>query len=177
MPPGSTKLRPSETIYSSAQRSNGASRQLGSSSRPTVYPTLLYDVTLSKPVVRRGFRPVSREITSRRFRTCEASTSPRPRLSDISGAVLRCRPDDLIACELHKIPSEPARDTASERVVTASFRKMRLTCDFTVSGEILRVRAMRLLGKPWLIFTRISRSRAVRVSLTRLLRSVERQSA
>ena len=30
---------------------------------------------------------------------------------------------------------------------------------------------MRLLGKPWLIFTRISRSRAVRVSLTRLLRS------
>lgn len=33
------------------------------------------------------------------------------------------------------------------RVLTASFEKMRLTCDFTVSGEISRVRGIRLLEK------------------------------
>ena len=33
-------------------------------------------------------------------------------------------------------------------LLTASFEKMRLTCDVTVSGEISRVRAMRLLAKP-----------------------------
>jgi hypothetical protein len=32
--------------------------------------------------------------------------------------------------------NNPARDTASARVLTPSFKKMRLTCDFTVSGEI-----------------------------------------
>jgi hypothetical protein len=66
-------------------------------------------------------------------------------------------------------PRDPARDTASVRVLTASFEKMRLTYDFTVSGEISRVRAMRLLAKPWLIIASTSRSRAVSVSLTRLL--------
>src|SRR6185369_7095463 len=66
-------------------------------------------------------------------------------------------------------PRDPARDTASVRVLTASFEKMRLTCDFTVSGEISRVRAMRLLVKPWLIIARTLRSRAVSLSLTRLL--------
>ena len=43
----------------------------------------------------------------------------------------------------HKDPSTAARMTASVRVLTASLRKIRLTCDFTVSGEISRVRAMR----------------------------------
>src|SRR5689334_2971665 len=42
-------------------------------------------------------------------------------------------------------PSDTARDTASLRAVTSSFEKMCLTCDLTVSGEISRVRAMRLL--------------------------------
>src|SRR3954468_13525231 len=65
----------------------------------------------------------------------------------------------------HNIQSDPARETASVRVPTASFEKIRLTCDFTVSGEISRVRAMRLLEKPWLIIPRISRSRAVSRSL------------
>jgi hypothetical protein len=50
--------------------------------------------------------------------------------------------------EHHNSPSDPARDTASVRVLTASFIKIRLTCDFTVSGEIFRVRALRLLEKP-----------------------------
>jgi hypothetical protein len=52
------------------------------------------------------------------------------------------------ARERHINPRDPARDTASARVLTASFEKMRLTCDFTVSGEISKVRAMRLLAKP-----------------------------
>ena len=38
--------------------------------------------------------------------------------------------------------SEMARDTASVRVLTESFMKIRLTWDFTVSGEIFKVRAM-----------------------------------
>jgi hypothetical protein len=37
------------------------------------------------------------------------------------------------------------------RELAASFEKIRLICDFTVSGEIWRVRAIRLLEKPWLI--------------------------
>src|ERR1700760_5021481 len=74
------------------------------------------------------------------------------------------------APERHINPRDPARDTASVRVLAASFEKMRLTCDFTVSGEISRVRAMRLFAKPWLINARTSRSRAVRVSLTWLPR-------
>jgi hypothetical protein len=50
------------------------------------------------------------------------------------------------------------------RVLTASFKKILLTCDFTVSSEISRVRAMRLLAKPWLMIVRTSRSRAVSVT-------------
>jgi hypothetical protein len=52
------------------------------------------------------------------------------------------------APERHSSPRDPARDTASVRVLTASFEKIRLACDFTVSGEISRVRAIRLLVKP-----------------------------
>src|ERR1700751_5241372 len=78
-------------------------------------------------------------------------------------------PGEAAGPERHSNPRDPARDTASMRVLTASFEKMRLTCDFTVSGEISRVRAMRLLAKPWLIIARTSRSRAVSVSLTRRL--------
>lgn len=44
--------------------------------------------------------------------------------------------------------SDIARDTASVRVLTESFEKIRLTWDFTVSGEILRVRAMCLFEWP-----------------------------
>src|SRR4029077_21161820 len=66
-------------------------------------------------------------------------------------------------------PSDPARDTASARVLAVSFKKMCLTCDFTVSGEISRARAMRLLQRPWLIIATISRCRAVSVSLARQL--------
>jgi hypothetical protein len=50
--------------------------------------------------------------------------------------------------ERHINPRDPARNTASVRVPTASFEKIRLTCDFTVSGEISKPRAMRLLAKP-----------------------------
>src|SRR5262249_12595775 len=50
---------------------------------------------------------------------------------------------------------------------------MCLTCDFTVSGEISRARAMRLLERPLLIIARTSRSRAVSASLTRQLDSAE----
>jgi hypothetical protein len=67
-----------------------------------------------------------------------------------------------------KSPNEPARHTASARVRTSSFKKICLTCDFTVSGEIPRARATRLLERPWLIIARTSRSRAVSGSLTRL---------
>jgi hypothetical protein len=51
-----------------------------------------------------------------------------------------------MASEHHNSSSDTARNTASVRVLTASFKKMRLTCDFTVSGEISRVRAM---GRGW----------------------------
>jgi hypothetical protein len=60
-----------------------------------------------------------------------------------SRSVLPAAPPDC-----HINPSDPARDTASARVLTASFEKMRLTCDFTVSGEMSKVRAMRLFAKP-----------------------------
>jgi hypothetical protein len=73
-----------------------------------------------------------------------------------------------------KSPSDPARDTACARVLTSSFKKICLACDFTVSGEISRARAMRLLERPWLIIVRISRSLAVNVSLTRQLDCAER---
>ena len=56
------------------------------------------------------------------------------------------------------------------------FKKICLTCDFTVSGEISRVRAMRLLEQPWLIIARTSRSRAVSGSLTRLLGCAAQQA-
>jgi hypothetical protein len=65
-------------------------------------------------------------------------------------------------------PSHAARNVASARVFTASFPKTRLTCDFTVSGETSRARAIRLLERPWLIIARTSRSRAVSGSLTQL---------
>ena len=42
--------------------------------------------------------------------------------------------------EHHNSPSDKARNTASVRVLTASFKKICLTCDFTVSGEISRLR-------------------------------------
>jgi hypothetical protein len=71
--------------------------------------------------------------------------------------------------EHHKSPSSAARTTASVRVLTANFRKMRLTCDFTVSGEIARARAMRLLEQPWLIIASTSHSRAVGVAPAWLL--------
>jgi len=51
---------------------------------------------------------------------------------------------------------------------------MCLTCDFTVSGEISKARAMRLLERPRLINARISYSRAVSASLTRQLDSAKR---
>src|SRR3954452_6601206 len=65
--------------------------------------------------------------------------------------------------------SDTAQNTASVRVPTSSFKKICLTCVLTVSGEISRVRAMRLLEQPWLIIARTSHSRAVSGSLTRLL--------
>src|SRR5262249_426575 len=71
-------------------------------------------------------------------------------------------------------PSDPASNTASARVVTGRFKKMWLTCDFRVCGEISKARAMRLLERPLLIIARISRSRAVSASLTRQLDSAER---
>jgi hypothetical protein len=74
-------------------------------------------------------------------------------------------------------PSDQARNTASARVLAASFKKVFLRCDFTVSGESLRARAMRLLDRPWPIIARISRSRAVSASLARLLGGAERPSA
>ena len=61
------------------------------------------------------------------------------------------------------------RDTGAARLLTANFRNMRLICDLTVSGEILSIRAMFLLVKPWLINARISISRAVSLSPTGLL--------
>ena len=78
-----------------------------------------------------------------------------------------------MASEHHNSSSDTARNTASVRVLTASFKRIRLTCDFTVSGEISRVRAMRLLEQPWLIIARTSRSRAVSLSLPRLLSCAE----
>ena len=77
----------------------------------------------------------------------------------------------------HSSPSDPARDTASVRELAASFEKIRLTCDFTVSGEIWRVRAIRLLEKPWLIIARMSRSRAVSVLPARLLDGADGSAA
>jgi hypothetical protein len=77
----------------------------------------------------------------------------------------------------HNSPSDKARNTASVRVLAVSFKKMRLTCDFTVSGEISRARAMCLLEKPWLIIAITSYSRAVSVSVTRLLGCAEGQLA
>ena len=84
---------------------------------------------------------------------------------DVLHGLLTCRSRALRPS--HNIPSDPARETASVREPTASFEKIRLTCDFTVSGEISTVRAMRLFEKPWLIMPRMSRSRAVSRSLTR----------
>src|SRR4029078_7499897 len=73
------------------------------------------------------------------------------------------------ASKHHNSLSDIARNTASVRVPTSSLKKICLPCDFTVSGEISRVRATRLLEQPWLIIARTSRSRTVSGSLTRLL--------
>ena len=78
-----------------------------------------------------------------------------------------------VACGHHNNPSDTARNTASLRALTASFKKIRLTWDFTVSGEISRARAMCLLERPWPIIARISLSRAVSVLPTRLLSCAE----
>ena len=40
--------------------------------------------------------------------------------------------------EQHKSSSDTARNTASVRVPTSSFKKICLTCVLTVSGEILK---------------------------------------
>jgi hypothetical protein len=88
-------------------------------------------------------------------------------------------PDEAIALsfgvgsQLRSSPSDPARNTASVRVLTASFKKILLTCDFTVSGEILRARAIRLLERPLPIIVRTPRSRAVSASPARLLGCAE----
>jgi hypothetical protein len=63
----------------------------------------------------------------------------------VRGAIRGCA---AVAPERYSNPRDPARNTASVRVLTASLEKMRLTCDFTVSGEISRTRAMCLLVKP-----------------------------
>ena len=63
----------------------------------------------------------------------------------------------------HSSLSDLARNTASVRVLTASFKKICLTCDFTVSGETARARATALFVEPWPIITRISRSRSVKL--------------
>jgi hypothetical protein len=52
------------------------------------------------------------------------------------------------ASDRHSNPRDPARNATSVRVLTTRFEKMRLTCDFTVSSEISRIRAMSLLAKP-----------------------------
>jgi hypothetical protein len=92
-------------------------------------------------------------------------------------------PDEAIALsfgvgsQLRSSPSDPARNTASARVLTVSFRKIFLAWDFTVSGEILRARATCLLESPLPIIVRISRSRAVSGSPARLPGWAERPPA
>jgi hypothetical protein len=73
--------------------------------------------------------------------------------------------------------SSSARNAASVRVLTANFKKMCLTCDFTVSGEIPRAWAICLLEEPRLISARTSDSRSVTVSLMSLPGSADRPSA
>jgi hypothetical protein len=56
----------------------------------------------------------------------------------------RISPNDYIQTK----PRLWARETACARLSTASFMKMFLTCDFTVSGAILSSRAI-LVGSAW----------------------------
>jgi hypothetical protein len=56
----------------------------------------------------------------------------------------RISPNDYIRTK----PRIWARETACARLSTASFMKMFLTCDFTVSGAILSSRAISLLDRP-----------------------------
>lgn len=67
-----------------------------------------------------------------------ADAATEIRNDDLSVASTISRSSSWHSFRPYNSPSDPARDTASVRVLTASFRKMRLTCDFTVSGEILR---------------------------------------
>ena len=66
------------------------------------------------------------------------------------GVIATCVDTARASCgvEHYNSSSDTARNTASIRVPTSSFKKICLTCDFTVSGEISRVRAMRLLEQP-----------------------------
>jgi hypothetical protein len=66
-----------------------------------------------------------------------ADAATEIRNDDISVASAISRSSSWHGFRPYNSPSDPARDTASVRVPTPSFRKMRLTCDFTVSGEIL----------------------------------------
>ncbi len=80
----------------------------------------------------------------------------------------RCAEGDAsVIDEPHSSPSDPARDTASVRELAASFEKMRLTCDFSVSGEIWLPPRPRLhrwpVGKrQWRVSTRRRRNRGGR---------------
>ena len=58
-------------------------------------------------------------------------------------------------------PRHWARETACARLSTASFMKMFLMCDFTVSGAIPSSRAISLFDRPWPIRSRILRSRGL----------------
>src|ERR1700722_12628735 len=57
-----------------------------------------------------------------------------------------------------------ARDTACARLSTFNFAKMRFTCVFTVSGVMVRSRAISLLDSPLAISLSIVLSRALRSS-------------
>jgi hypothetical protein len=102
--------------------------------RKLLQPTLGND---SRPLVRTADRVAHRESGMNRVAMTYRLCSP-PRVWTVSND----------ASERHSSPRDPARNTASVRVLTASLEKMRFTCDFTVSGEMSKLRAMRLLVKP-----------------------------
>jgi hypothetical protein len=65
---------------------------------------------------------------------------------------------------IHYVVTRPrvcARDTACARLSTPSLVKTLLRCDFTVSGPILRLRAISLLDNPSAISVRMSVSRGL----------------
>ena len=78
---------------------------------------------------REGFRMPKAHETLQSSNSGERSAMAR------GGSAVRY-PND--GSERHSNPRELARNTASVRVLAASFEKIRLTCDFTVSGEISR---------------------------------------